>query len=79
MGALVRPCRMVGPILERPAVQFAGHLKVVKANVDEARFEARLIPMMLVMRTGDAVETVIGAQPEHVMRTLIERHLAASA
>ena len=74
------PCRMVAPILERLAGEFAGRLKVVKVNVDESprlasRFEARSIPMMLVMRGGEVVETVIGAQPEHLMRTLIERHL----
>jgi thioredoxin 2 len=78
------PCRMVAPILERLVGEFAGRLKVVKVNVDEsprlaARFEARSIPMLLLMRRGDVVETVIGAQPEHVMRNLIDRHLGSVA
>lgn len=74
------PCRMVAPILERLSLDFAGRLKVVKVNVDESpltaqRYEARSIPMVLFMRHGDVVNTVVGAQPEHVMRTLVEGEL----
>jgi thioredoxin 2 len=71
------PCRMVAPILEKLAVEFATDLKVVKVNVDESpmtaqRHQARSIPMLLFMREGDVVETVVGAQPEHVLRARIE-------
>jgi thioredoxin 2 len=74
------PCQMVAPILERLSLDFAGRLKVVKVNVDESpltarRYEARSIPMMLFMRDGDVINTVVGAQPEHVMRTLVEGEL----
>ncbi|MEQ9161378.1 MAG: thioredoxin, partial [Ilumatobacter fluminis] len=74
------PCRMVAPILDRISSEFAGRVKIVKVNVDESpmtaqRYEARSIPMMLFMRGGDVVNTVVGAQPEHVMRTLVEGEL----
>ena len=57
--------------------EFAAGLKVVKVNVDESpmtaqRHQARSIPMLLFMRDGDVVETVVGAQPEHVLRARIE-------
>jgi thioredoxin 2 len=73
------PCRMVAPILEQLSREFAGRLKVVKVNVDESpqvaqRYDARSIPMLLLMRSGEVVDTVVGAQPEHVMRSIIERH-----
>jgi thioredoxin 2 len=73
------PCRMVAPILEQLSREFAGRLKVVKVNVDESpqvaqRYDARSIPMLLLMRAGEVVDTVVGAQPEHVMRSLVERH-----
>ena len=76
------PCRMVAPILDTLSRDFAGRLKVVKVNVDESpmvaqRYEARSIPMLLFMRGGEVVNTVIGAQPEHVMRTLAESYLRA--
>ena len=72
------PCRMVAPVLEKLSVEFAGTLKVVKVNVDESpltaqRYEARSIPMLLFMRDGELVDTVIGAQPEHVLRARIEQ------
>jgi thioredoxin 2 len=74
------PCRTVAPILEKLSRQFVGRLKVVKVNVDTSpsvakRYEARSIPMMLFMRDGKVIDTVVGAQSEHVMRTLTERHL----
>ena len=74
------PCRMVAPILQRLANDYAGRLKVVKVNVDESplvaqRYDARSIPMLLFMRHGDVVNTVIGAQPEHVLRTLVDGEL----
>ncbi len=72
------PCRMVAPVLEKLSNEFATTLKVVKVNVDESprtaqRYEARSIPMLLFMRNGELVDTVVGAQPEHVLRTRIEQ------
>ena len=74
------PCRMVAPILEGLSRDFAGQVKVVKVNVDESptvaqRYDARSIPMMLFMRGGDVINTVIGAQPDHVLRTLVSSYL----
>jgi thioredoxin 2 len=71
------PCRMVAPVLEKLSREFADSLKVVKVNVDESprtaqRYEARSIPMLLFMRDGELVDTVVGAQPEHVLRQRIE-------
>ncbi len=72
------PCRMVAPILEKLANEFATELKVVKVNVDDSpktaqRYQARSIPMLLFMRDGELVDTVVGAQPEHVLRARIEQ------
>ena len=76
------PCRMVAPILEKLSVDLAGQVKVVKVNVDESpvvarRFNATSIPMLLFMRGGELVDTVVGAQPEHVLRGHIDTLLAA--
>ena len=68
-----RPCQAVAPILERLSVDLAGELKVVKVNVDESpqtarRYQASSIPMLLFLRDGELVDTVVGAQPERVLR-----------
>lgn len=70
------PCRMVAPVLEKLATTYAGQLKVVKVNVDDApgaasRFDAQSIPTLVVMRDGQVVERVIGAQPEPVLNRLV--------
>jgi thioredoxin 2 len=62
------PCRMVAPGVERAAVDFAGWLKVVKVNVDEApgvsaRFGVQGIPTLLVLRHGEPVARQVGALP----------------
>ncbi len=74
------PCRMVAPILEKLAASHAGELKVVKVNVDDApsaaaRFDAQSIPTLVIMRDGQIVERVIGAQPEPVLRRLVDAAL----
>lgn len=71
---------MVAPALEKLSREFAGQMKVVKVNVDAAsqvaqRYEARSIPTLLFMRNGEVIKTVIGAQPEHVMRTLTKQYI----
>ncbi|MDX2378216.1 MAG: thioredoxin domain-containing protein, partial [Acidimicrobiia bacterium] len=71
------PCRMVAPILEKLSVDLAGAVKVVKVNVDESptvarRYNASSIPMLLFMRGGELVDTVVGAQPERVLRERID-------
>jgi thioredoxin 2 len=67
------PCRMVSPALENLARTFAGRVKLVKVNVDQApglarRFQAQSIPTLLVMRDGQVVDRQIGAAPESALR-----------
>lgn len=74
------PCRMVAPVLERLALDYAGRLKVVKVNVDQSphvaqRYQATSIPMLLFLRDGELVETVVGAQPDHALRERVDRLL----
>jgi thioredoxin 2 len=75
------PCRMVAPVLERLAVRYAGKVKVVKVNVDDnpqaaARFDARSIPTLAMVRGDETVGRIVGAQPEHVLAQRIDTLLA---
>ena len=78
------PCRMVSPALENLAQSFAGRVKLVKVNVDEApglsqRFDARSIPTLLLLRDGRVVARQIGAASESALRTWLESGLAEAA
>lgn len=75
------PCRMVTPVLERLAGEFAGRLKLVKVNVDEspkvaARFDVRAVPTLLVMYRGEVLARQPGAAGPDVLRRWVEAALA---
>lgn len=64
-----RPCRLISPVVERLAARYAGKFKLVKVNVDEnqelaARFNARSIPLLVLIEHGHEVDRQIGAIPE---------------
>jgi thioredoxin 2 len=71
------PCRMISPVLEDLAARHAGHLKVVKVDVDAnpglaARYGAQSIPLLVVIRDGREVDRIVGALP----RAALEQRLA---
>lgn len=75
------PCRLVAPVLERLAARYAGRVKVVKVDVDRnpatsARYDARSIPTLVLVRDGTPVGRVIGAQPEAYLAREIDAALA---
>jgi thioredoxin 2 len=74
------PCRMIAPVLDELVQRHAGRLKVVKVNVDEepalaARFGARSIPLLVVLRDGREVDRVVGALPRPALESRLAPHL----
>jgi len=66
----------MAPGLERVATSLAGKLKVVKVNVDEApatasRFDARSIPLLVMLDGGQTVGTQVGAVPADQLESWI--------
>jgi len=60
------PCKMIAPILDEIATDYAGRLKVCKVDVDSnagipEKFAIRGIPTLIVFKDGNAVETKVGA------------------
>jgi thioredoxin 2 len=74
------PCRMVSPVLEQLAGEFAGRLKLVKINADEApelssRFEVLAIPTLILLERGKVIDTQVGAAPAAVLRKWVTEKL----
>ena len=78
------PCRMIGPVLDELAVEYAGKVKVAKVDVDSnqrsaIRFNVRSIPLVLFFKNGKVVETILGAHPKRDYDAKLKLHLAAPA
>ncbi len=74
------PCRMVGPILDEIAKEYAGKLTVAKVNIDEnpmtpTQFAVRGIPTMILFKDGKPVDTKVGAAPRSEMKAWGESRL----
>jgi thioredoxin 1 len=60
------PCKMIAPILDEVATDYAGKLKVVKVDIDSnketpAKFGIRGIPTLMIFRGGNIEATKVGA------------------
>ena len=63
------PCRMVAPILDQIADEYAGKVKVVKVEVDSnqgsaAKYGVRSIPSLAIFKDGQVVDMLVGARPK---------------
>ncbi len=72
------PCRMVAPILEKLAAEFAGQIRVVKVDTDanpglSQAFQIRSIPTIAVFKGGKLIFMQPGALPEPSFRQLIQQ------
>lgn len=72
------PCRMVAPVLDQLAAEYAGRVKIAKLNVDEnpataSRYGVQSIPTMLLFKNGNQVNRLVGALPKQE----IENNLTA--
>jgi thioredoxin 1 len=79
------PCRVIAPLVERLAEQYAGRLKVVKLNVDEnhelaIRYQVMSIPTLIFFKNGQVIDRIIGVprEPERVIVQKIEEVIGAS-
>ena len=78
------PCRMVEPIVDELANEMVGRARIAKLNVDEnpttaSRFGLRSIPTLLVIKGGQEVDRILGAQPKTEILKRLERVTAQTA
>jgi len=71
------PCRIVGPIIEELANEYAGKMKVGKLNVDDnsetaMKYQIQSIPTILIFKDGKEVQRLIGARPKPAFKKEID-------
>ena len=74
------PCRMIAPLIDQLAEEYAGKLKAVKLNTDESpsiatEYGIRSIPTVMIFKDGKKMDTVIGAVPKSTLTGTIEKYL----
>ncbi|PNT13042.1 hypothetical protein POPTR_011G120700v4 [Populus trichocarpa] len=74
------PCRMIHPVIDELANQYAGKLKCYKLNTDDCssiatEYGIRSIPTVIIFKNGEKKEAIIGAVPKTTLTTSIEKFL----
>jgi thioredoxin 1 len=74
------PCKMVSPIIEQLAEQYAGKIVFGKVNVDEnpyisQRFGIQSIPTLMILKEGQVIDVMIGALPKGQIENRIKQHI----
>ncbi|XP_042384802.1 thioredoxin 1-like [Zingiber officinale] len=74
------PCRMIEPTVAKLAKVYEGKLKCYKLNTDENseianQYGIRSIPTVMIFKSGEKKDTVIGAVPESTLATSIEKFI----
>lgn len=71
------PCRMLAPIIDEIAEEYASEIKVGKVNVDEeeelaAAFHITSIPTVVVMKNGEITDMALGYRPKQEIVALLK-------
>jgi len=74
------PCKIVAPILDKLAKEYAGKLIIAKVNTDDnpewaMKFGVQGIPTMLFVADGKVVHQQVGALPEPMLRDVVKQFM----
>jgi putative thioredoxin len=74
------PCKSLKPVMENLAAEYDGQFLLAKIDTDAEQelaqqFGVRSLPTVKVFKDGQAVDEFMGAQPESVIRELLEKHV----
>jgi len=74
------PCKMIAPILDDVAKDYAGKLKIAKLNIDEnqdtpAKYGIRGIPTLMLFKGGNVEATKVGALSKSQLTAFIDSNI----
>ncbi|MCX7627217.1 MAG: thioredoxin TrxA [Methylophilaceae bacterium] len=74
------PCKMIAPILDEVAKEYAGRLKVAKLNIDEnqatpPKYGIRGIPTLMLFKNGNVEATKVGALSKSQLTAFIDSNI----
>jgi thioredoxin 1 len=76
------PCKMIAPAVEELAKEYDGKALVAKVNTDNdplwaSRFGVQGIPTLIIFKNGKEVDRVVGAVRKDVLKSKLEKAVAA--
>jgi thioredoxin 1 len=74
------PCKLIAPVLDDVAGEYAGRLKVAKVNIDQntgvpTKYNVRGIPTLMLFKGGAVEATKVGAMSKSQLTAFIDSHL----
>ena len=74
------PCRMVAPIVEQLAEEYAGRVVIGKVDVDEEpdlaqAYRVFSIPTMILFKNGQIIDRKVGAAPKGELAAMLDQAL----
>ncbi len=76
------PCRMLGPVVEELAGEYAGKAVIAKLNTDEnsatmSAYRVSAIPTLLFFKGGKLVDQMVGVQSKATIKAKLDALIAA--
>jgi len=74
------PCKMIAPILDEIAGDYAGKLKIAKLNIDDnpetpPKYGIRGIPTLMLFKAGNVEATKVGAVSKSQLTAFLDSNL----
>ncbi len=74
------PCKMIAPILDEIAGEYAGKLKIAKLNIDDnpgtpPKYGIRGIPTLMIFKGGNVEATKVGAVSKSQLTAFIDSNI----
>ncbi len=74
------PCRIIGPVIEELANEYAGKAIIGKVDIDSnqessIKYGVRSIPTILTFKDGKIVDRQVGAVPKETLKNIVDSQL----
>lgn len=74
------PCKMIAPILDEVATEYAGKLTVAKLNIDQnpltaPKYGIRGIPTLILFKNGAVTATKVGALSKTQLKEFLDENI----
>ena len=74
------PCKMIAPVLDEIATEYAGKLTVAKVNIDDnpatpQHYGVRGIPTLMIFKDGEVEATKVGALTKSQLADFIDNNI----